>query len=115
RPPLRTATLISPPTRFANAQRSRVGRAASAASSGFAARLAPRQLEHVVGLLGLGPGGRGRWPAGQRAEQLDLLAHDLADAPHALADVLLADAREVQPHRRAAAAVEIGRAAGHEG
>ena len=51
---------------------------------------------------------------GERAVERDLLAHDLADPPHALADVVLADAGEVQPHRRAAAAVEVRRAAGHE-
>ena len=41
------------------------------------------------------PGG-----AGQRAVQRDLLADDLADPPDALADLVLADAGEVQPHRR---------------
>src|SRR4051794_11047023 len=114
RPPFRTATLISPPTPFANAQRSRVGRRASAPSSGLAPRLSTWQLQHVVRLLRLVPLLRCRCPAGERAEQLDLLAHDLADAPHALADVLLADAREVQAHRRAAAPVEVRGAAGHE-
>src|SRR4051794_17673608 len=75
----------------------------------------PRQLQHVVGLRRGRLRARRRRATGQRAEQLDLLAHDLADAPHALADVLLADAREVQAHRRAAAPVQVRRAAGHEG
>ena len=55
-----------------------------------------------------------RLRAGQRPVQRDLLGDDLADPPHALADVVLADAGEVQPHRRAAAPVEVRRAAGHE-
>ena len=57
---------------------------------------------------------RGRLGAGQRAVERDLLADDLADPADALADRVVADAREVQPHLRAAAAVEVGRAAGHE-
>src|SRR3712207_7710510 len=48
--------------------------------------------------------------AGERPVQLHLLAHDLADPADALADVVLADAREVEPHRRRSAAVEVGRA-----
>ena len=69
-----------------------------------------------VGLLGGGrraPRGR-RLRAGQRAVERDLLGHDLADPPDALADVVLADAREVQPHRGAAAAVEVRRPPWHE-
>ena len=72
------------------------------------ARLGPRPRPPAPG------GRRRRRRAGERAVELDLLAHDLADAPHALADVVLADAGEVQAHRRAAAAVEVRRAAGDE-
>ena len=52
--------------------------------------------------------------AGQRAVERDLLGDDLADPPHALADVVVAHAGEVQPHLRAAAPVEVGGAAGDE-
>ena len=58
--------------------------------------------------------GSGGLRAGQRAVERELLAHDLADPPDALADRVVADAGEVQPHLRAAAAVEVGRAAGDE-
>ena len=82
-------------------------------------RLAPRQVQDLgefVGRRASGVGGLGQARApGQRAVQADLLAHDLADAADALADVVLAHAGEVQPHRRAAAAVEERGAAGHEG
>src|SRR3954465_724907 len=94
RPPLRTATrltLVAPP---------------------------PRKVQHVCEVLGrraLGLGGLGGPGARQRAVQADLLAHDLADAPDALADVAPARPREVQPHRRPAAAVHVGRTPGHEG
>ena len=40
---------------------------------------------------------------------------DLADPPHALAQVVLGDPGEVEPHRGPAAAVEVRRAARHEG
>ena len=65
-----------------------------------------------AGVLGCGgsprPAGvaRGRSLAGQRRVQADLLVDDLADPPHALADVVLGDAGEVEPHRGAATAVE---------
>ena len=55
-----------------------------------------------------------RLRAGERAVERDLLGDDLADPPHALADVVLADAGEVQPHLRAAAPVEVRGAAGDE-
>ena len=67
-----------------------------------------------AGLAGRRPPRRRRLRAGQRPVERDLLAHDLADPPDALADVVLADAREVQPHRGAAAAVEVGRPPGDE-
>ncbi len=51
---------------------------------------------------------------GERAVERHLLAHDLADAADALADVVLAAAGEVQPHRAAPAAVEVGGLARHE-
>ena len=89
RPPLRTATFTGAPPRRAQRRR----RCRSAVRARGAAR-------------GSAPG--------ERRVQRDLLAHDLADPPHALADVVLADAGEVQPHLRAAAAVEVRRAARHE-
>ena len=52
--------------------------------------------------------------AGQRRVEPHLLADDLADALHALAQVVLADTGEVEPHGRAAAAVEERGAAGDE-
>ena len=79
-------------------------------------RRAVGQAQHVRRRRGLGRR-RGRGAArapGERPVERDLLAHDLADAPHALEDVVVADAREVQPHRRAAAAVEVRGAAGDE-
>src|SRR5204863_9099899 len=57
---------------------------------------------------------RRRGEPGQRAVQLDLLTYHLADAPDALADVLLADPGEVQPHRGAATPVDKGGSAGYE-
>ena len=90
-PPLRTATFIRP-----------CAAAAARATSGSARR------------LGAPAAARRRLGAGQRAVERDLLADDLADPPDALADRVVADAGEVQPHLRAAAAVEVGRAARHE-
>ena len=44
--------------------------------------------------------------AGERVVERDLLGDDRADPPHALAQVLVGRAREVQPHRAAAAPVD---------
>src|SRR3954453_1527561 len=62
--------------------------------------------------LGVGLGRRLR--ARERAVQADLLAHDLADPPDPLADVLLGRPGEVEPHRRAPAAVDVSGAPRHE-
>ena len=52
----------------------------------------------------------------QGVVQLDLLGDHLADPADALADLVLADAGEVEPHRAAAAAlVDVGGLAGDEG
>src|SRR5258705_6948196 len=86
-------------------------RTASATASLAFALLAARQLDDLchppIGLLGrrLGDDWLG---ARERAEQADLLAHHLADAPDSLADVLLGHPREVEPHRGRPAPVEVG-------
>ena len=90
-PPLRTATFIRP--------------CAAAAARGRRAPAPPCRA----------PARRRRGlRAGQRAVERELLAHHLADPPDALPDRVVADAGEVQPHLGAAAAVEVGRAAGDE-
>ena len=106
RPPLRTATRLMAGGPSARASGWSCGRAAAAAR-----RPAPDRASGAV--ASARRAGAGREP-GQRAEQLQLLGDDLADAPDALADVRVADAGEVQPHRRAAAAVEVGAAPRHE-
>ena len=87
RPPLSSATRLTARACAA------AGRSAARRRQGRARRAAGARL--------------GRLRPGERPVERDLLGDDLADPPHALADVVLADAREVQPHRRAAAAVEV--------
>ena len=53
--------------------------------------------------------------SGQRLVELDLLGDHLADPADALADLVLVAAGEVEPHRVAAAAVDVGGLAGDEG
>src|SRR3984957_14555505 len=55
-----------------------------------------------------------RLRAGQGPVHGDLLTDDLADAPDAFTDLVLAHAREVQPHRGPTPPVDVGRASGHE-
>src|SRR4051794_9953565 len=103
RPPLSTATRVMrgdpPPSRAAPGgvvtapQRDHV-------RSGWPVA-APRRL--------VGPGA-----AGQGTVEAQLLAYDLADAPDALTDRVLVDARVVEPHRGSAAAVDERPAAGDE-
>ena len=81
RPPLRTATAARS-SRVARAPRRRASRAAARAR-----RRGPGRRR------GAGSAARRRRRAGQRAVELDLLAHDLADPAHALADVVLARRR----------------------
>ena len=66
--------------------------------AGAACRTLSGRRRSCGGRVAAGGAARRRRP-GQRLVQLDLLAHDLADPPHALADVVVADAAEVQPHR----------------
>src|SRR5207342_2914652 len=60
--------------------------------------------------------GAGEALSRERAVEVDLLGDHLADPAHALADLGLVDAGEVEPHRVATAAfVDVGRLARDEG
>ena len=101
RPPFSTATLLTSPPPAASA-RDRLG---SGSTSSPAVASARRRLVDPHRLV----------LPGERAVELDLLGHDLADAADALADRVLVGAGEVQPHRVAPAAVEERRLARDEG
>ena len=111
RPPLSTATLVNPSaygeSPKGNRPRAIIQRASAlpaAAAPWRARRRAPRVLARALARRARRPAGRG---AGERPVQHDLLADDLPDPADPLADLVLVDAGEVQPHRRATATVDV--------
>src|SRR5947209_17871017 len=94
RPPLSTATLIE-------LSLGALARQPQDVAERLRVRRSVRLARSAVQLRGLHDG----MLAGERSVQGDLLAHDLAQALDTLADLVLADAREVQAHRGAAAPV----------
>ena len=102
RPPLSTTTRLTCAWRGARGPR-RMG-------AGARARPRSRSRRRVVVRA---PARRP--PPGERPVQLHLLGHDLADATDPLADLVVVAGGEAQPQRVAAAAVEVGGLARHEG